>query len=375
VRYVRSTTPVRHARGFTLVELLVVIAIIGVLVSLLLPAVQQARESARRISCTNNVKQLTLGTLQFEEVHGTLPRSGIVDRAFREFQPSEGLTVPYEVYDQRSGKMFSWIVQILPHIEQQNLFDQFDLRRSVLDQPKEPQATFIDSLLCPSDSAEGRYYRDPEYTAGKRLAKGNYAAYVSPMHGDLQVLYPGAIISTGQRLKRVTDGVSKTIALSEVRTVDYEWDERGTWAIGWNAATQLSLDMHTYTTDPEQRHSVLDRHTAFRLYSFQSQVPNFQGGQGDILVNCPDAYSGRRDELADLQLQNMPCTKHRWELGVTGYVSSAPRSLHPGGVNVSYLDGRVEFVTDDVNPVLFSYEVGIHDGEIPQGQETDFSSR
>ncbi len=351
----------RPLHGFTLVELLVVIAIIGVLVALLLPAVQQAREAARRIQCTNNLKQLTLGALNYEESHGALPKSGIVDRIFRRYGRES-----YELYDQRSGKMFSWVVQILPYIEQQALYDRFDLERSVLDQPGEPQATMLDSLRCPSDGSSGRYFEHSHYSAGKRFAKGNYAAYVSPMHGDLQLVYPGAFTSAGQQLKRVTDGVSNTMALSEVRTIDIAEDERGAWALPWNGATQLSLDMHTYSFS--EQNTVLDGYTSYRMYAYQSQVPNFQGGQGDILVDCPNS------KLVEMQLQGMPCTKHQWPLGLAGYISAAPRSMHLGGVNASFLDGRVEFVADDVNPVLFSYQIGIQDGEIPSDRETELSS-
>lgn len=336
------------------------IAIIAVLISLLLPAVQQAREAARRIQCANNLKQLTLGTLNYEQANGALPRSGIVERTFKEYGGKR-----YEVYDQHSGKMFSWIVQALPYLEQQPLFDQFDLDRTVLEQPSDPQATFVDSLMCPSDGAKGRYYQDDEYTNGKRFAKANYAAYVSPMHGDLQLVYPAAFTSAGQRLKRVIDGTSNTIALSEVRTADFETDERGVWALPWNGATQLSMDMHTYSYSDKQ--SILERYTSFRLYSNQSQVPNSQGGQGDVLVRCS------KEHLAGLQLEDMPCVKHQWSLGLAGYISAAPRSLHSGGVNVSYLDGRVEFLADDVNPVYMSYLVGIQDGEIPTYEDTQLS--
>ncbi len=333
-----------------------VISIIGVLVALLLPAVQQARESARRISCTNNLKQLTLGALSYEQAHGALPKSGIVDRAYRVHG-----TRRYEVYDQRSGKMMSWVIQILPYIEQQNLYDQFDLGKSVLDQPTDPQATRLASLTCPSDSAPAGEFVDAQFTRGKRFAKGNYAAFVSPMHGDLQHLYPGAFIASGLKLKRVIDGTSHTLALAEVRKSDQEWDERGAWALPWNGATHLSLDMHTFTYTMAE---LLDEYSLVRLYAYQSQVPNFQGGQGDILVLCPP------DKLAEMQLQNMPCSRNVYPLGLSGYISAAPRSLHPGGVNATYLDGRVEFVTDDINPVLFSYEIGIQDGEIPTSLET-----
>jgi prepilin-type N-terminal cleavage/methylation domain-containing protein len=89
-------------RGFTLVELLVVIAIIGVLVALLLPAVQAARESARRMRCQNNLKQIGLASHNHHDVVGEMPRA---------FSPTTGL---------------SWHVNILPFIEQQSLFNQFD---------------------------------------------------------------------------------------------------------------------------------------------------------------------------------------------------------------------------------------------------------
>jgi prepilin-type N-terminal cleavage/methylation domain-containing protein len=99
-------------RGFTLVELLVVIAIIGILVALLLPAIQAAREAARRTQCTNHLKQLSLGMIQHAETHGHLPTAGWLgswvgdpDRGFDERQPG------------------GWIYNILPFIEEQQVHD------------------------------------------------------------------------------------------------------------------------------------------------------------------------------------------------------------------------------------------------------------
>lgn len=356
----KQSTP----RGFTLVELLVSIAIIGVLVSLLLPAVQQAREAARKVSCTNNLKQLMLGALSYEEAHGVLPRSGIVGKTYETYSTPSGGEIPYEVYDQHSGKMFSWVVLILPYIEQQNLYDQFDLSQTVLQQENEPQATYLASLACPSDGNVDRYYADRGHTRRKHFAKGNYAAYVSPMHGDLQMHYSGAFNGNGVQTKRITDGLSNTIGMSEVRTIDIVADERGAWALPWNGASQLSLDMHTFTITQKDE-SLYDKYELLRLFSYQAQVPNSQAGQGDILVTCDSSY------LAQMQLERMPCSQHIWPLGFTGYISAAPRSQHIGGVNAAYLDGRVEFLEDDINAVYMSYLIGINDGEIPTYVETE----
>ncbi len=165
-------------RAFTLVELLVVIAIIGALVSLLLPSVQAARESAHRASCTNNLKQIALAVQEYNDSQGCFPPSGIHVKGPLEFDP-------------RDGKMFSWLVLILPHLEQTPLYNQFDFNRTVLQQPANPQAAQLPTLMCPSETSSGQFFTDPVITQGKRLGKGNYAAYVSPVHVEYQVLVPG----------------------------------------------------------------------------------------------------------------------------------------------------------------------------------------
>jgi prepilin-type N-terminal cleavage/methylation domain-containing protein/prepilin-type processing-associated H-X9-DG protein len=334
--------------GFTLVELLVVIAIIGVLIGLLLPAVQQARESARRMQCVNNLKQIALATQSYEEVHGMLPPSGIVEPKTLSY-----LGRKYPVFDQRSGKMFSWAVLLLPFLEETNLYSQFDLTRSVLNQANEPQQQPIATLMCPTDAALGRIYIDP--ASRKRFAKGNYAAYVSPFHSDLQLLYPAALISTGQPLSKIIDGTSKTVVFAEVRTLDHTQDERGVWALPWNAASLLALDMHH--DDTKAQGYFMNFWLELQLV-YQAQMPNTIGPNADVLVHCPP------EALAQAQLQRMPCLKWNWDLGLSGYISSAPRSLHHGGVNIAFLDGHVDFLSDDVNPFAMAYLVDIRDERV-----------
>lgn len=117
----------RHCRAFSLVELLVVVAIIGILVSISLPAIQMAREAARRTSCPNDIRQLAVAIKTCDDTYKVYPASGVVDTTTPDFRG-------------RPGKIFSWIVLILPHVEQGNLYERFDFSVSVLQQTDEPHA-------------------------------------------------------------------------------------------------------------------------------------------------------------------------------------------------------------------------------------------
>jgi prepilin-type processing-associated H-X9-DG protein len=332
-----------------------VIAIIGILIAILLPAVQQARETARRIQCASNIRQLALATHSYTDVHRLLPPSGIVADTTLSYQYGN---IPYPVFDQQSGKMFSWAVLLLPYMEETNLYNQFDQTKTILQQPNEPQEQFVSTMLCPSDAARGRFYTDPTFTKGKQFAKGNYAAYCSPMHTDLQLMFPGALISTGQKLSRITDGLTQTVVFSEVRTRDDTRDERGAWALPWNGATLLALDMHNDTGGVGYAADFGMQFKASATYAYQTQTPNTIGPNEDVLLGCPD------DMLVDAQLDRMPCIHWQWDLGVSGYISAASRSTHPGGVNSAFLDGHVQFLRDEIDPFLLSNYIDINDGAV-----------
>ncbi|MBB3209385.1 prepilin-type N-terminal cleavage/methylation domain-containing protein [Rhodopirellula rubra] len=203
----------RHSReAFTLVELLVVIAIIGVLVGLLLPAVQAAREAARRMSCSNNLKQLALGIQNYESTFGRLPPGYL-------HKPGPSGTL----FD-ANHMGFAWGTAILPQIEQPGLFDQFDFSRPVwdienIDARETPLATF----LCPSDtySEDSYVIRDDSVTPTERYAAASYAANWGPstttVNLDDTPLQSQGIFyrNSPTRFRDILDGLSNTLALGE----------------------------------------------------------------------------------------------------------------------------------------------------------------
>jgi prepilin-type processing-associated H-X9-DG protein len=142
---------------------------------------------------------------------------------------------------------------------------------------------------------------------------------------------------------------------SEVRSLDRIEDERGVWALPWNGSSLLALDAHHDGALMESGYF-----TAFKLWEsllFQAQLPNTRGPNQDVLLSCEG------DHAAEAQLRGMPCLTWKWELGLKGYISAAPRSGHLGGVNVTYLDGHVDFLTDTVDPATLAYRVDIRDGK------------
>lgn len=356
-----------RSKGFTLVELLVVIAIIGILVALLLPAVQAAREAARRISCQNNAKQLPLAALNYESAFRGLPAMSEYGSLFG----GDDLFVgPGNSGMAQGALMYSWIVPLLPYLEQTALYDQFDLTVPVDAQvdangdPINPQAQHIQTLLCASDNAGQRSFQDSDKNFGRAFAKGNYAAYVSPIHLECLRHYPGAIGERERKLSKILDGTTSTIMVAEVLTREDLQDERGVWALNIAGASVLALDMHNSLAD----HSVATACGGdVTVYKTKPYSPAQQAAGGDdstktpnlkVYVNAGLLAEALRSCPDNAKLDGMGCRKS----SASGY--SAPRSNHPGGINASNVDGSVRWVSDDIDSYLFARLICINDGEI-----------
>jgi prepilin-type N-terminal cleavage/methylation domain-containing protein/prepilin-type processing-associated H-X9-DG protein len=189
--------------GFTLIELLVVIAIIGVLIALLLPAVQRAREAARRIQCVNNLKQMGIALHSYHDAHGCLP-SG------------------YTYVERFTWGGFGWATMILPGVEQKPLFNaaNFDLPLWS-DANTTVATTAINFYLCPSDeTSQGRFLNRDPY----QYAMASYVGSFGP--GDLDVTPEDrrGLFSRNSRTRfaEVTDGLSQTLAVGERHNGKFE---------------------------------------------------------------------------------------------------------------------------------------------------------
>jgi prepilin-type N-terminal cleavage/methylation domain-containing protein len=239
----------KNRGGFTLVELLVVIAIIGTLVGLLLPAVQSAREAARRSACTNNMKQLGLGVLNFESARKRLPA------AISGIGSSSG--------NQAGG--YSWVVAILPFLEETNLYTQISSNSARLSSGFSSTVnvgqarTSLPQLVCPSfagdkSSATGNALTLCGVTNYKGIAGAGASAARTPytasnLGGVITVERYGSETAapyTGLTLAQITDGTSKTFMVGESREVT-----RAAWIDGQNAwllAVKGSANLTAATT-------------------------------------------------------------------------------------------------------------------------------
>ena len=331
--FVKSDRPgrVRTRRAFTLVELLVVIAIIGILIALLLPAVQAAREAARRSQCVNNLKQLGLG---LQNYHGV----------FNSFPPGCGGTTTGTV---NNSCRVSTFIPLLPYIEQQAVYDQ--IRSGGNGAPPYGPAGWsswtnwnvqVPSLLCPSDAR-------PAPNTPSAVAENNYAISHGDSINNIYIWNSDPINwsrgmftrSATVTLKMVTDGTSNTIIMSERL--------RASFAAG--SQTNVSIRIGTVPNLPVNTNPGICLTTANGPY-YTNPTAVF-GYFGTNWTDCETVRCGFNTVLAPNSVSCNVVSTFCAGCGVTDAQGGVfpPTSNHPGGVNGAMVDGSVRFISENIN--------------------------
>ena len=317
--------------GFTLVELLVVIAIIGILIAMLLPAVQQVREAARRIQCTNNSRQIALACINYESAMGHFPcgSQGVF---------SNGVDPHLSNFDRRLGTPYEdnflgWGYFILPFLEHENLFDAIPGNRTWGEDDLDANgnslsASIVPTYICPSDSTDdvNDYYntQDQDVLNGK----SNYIACTgtgtgpgdgfSTTHTNSEFSDGWGIMRTNSRTEfgQIQDGASNTMLIGERTGLEGELfnGQHGAIWIG-----SLDRDNH--------------EEFVFAGYAWGGHASLELGGEG-FLVN------DRRVE------------------------SSVASSEHIGGAVVSYGDGSAHFLSDNLANQVLTALCSMNDGRV-----------
>lgn len=331
--------------AFTLVELLVVIAIIGILVSLLLPAIQGSRELARRSQCTNQMRQLILGVLDYERAQERFP-SGTVN----DVGPIEN--VPH-------GHHISWMARILPYIEETSAYNQLDPSLSAYHRKNDRvRQMSIEPFTCPSD-------------ANEMWALSSYAGCHNDEEAPIDATNNGVFFLNSQvTYDDLKDGAAHTLFIGEKRTdvaTDLGWlsgtpatlrnvgsplfenvrYDRGGQA-PWQNMSEFSGEGYGgWWTEPEEQTSEGDETSA-----------TVAGADDDAVA--AEASTDEEEFLPRSLLGGNP--EAPLEVGGFG-------SFHPSGVNFAVGDGSVRFILDDASPGLLKRLANRADGKLVSGSE------
>ena len=286
-----SRRAVEIRRGFTLIELLMVVVIIAILISLLLPAVQQSREAARRSQCKNNIMQIGLALQNYHAAHRVLP-PGCVNE-----------TGP--IKNESQGYHMGWLAQILPYLDESNLYNTIDFSASAHEQPDVP-AVSLDVLTCPSSPAA--------WNSAQTHYAGCHHDVEAPIDDDNDgVLF----LNSRVRLREVTDGRAYTIFVGELSP---------TLLLPWWSGTAASL-----------------RNTGTPIARGNSAAM-FPAAADVVEANPPE---GQADPDETILLQ------------VGGF-----SSFHEGGAHFGLGDGAVRFISAQIDGETYRRLGNRHDGQV-----------
>ncbi len=321
--------------AFTLVELLVVIAIIGILIAMLLPAIQAARESARRMQCTDQMRQLSLAVHDFELANEHLPMG------------TNNPTGPVE--NLPNGLHISWIARILPHLEENVKYDKLDLSASAYSPQNDPvRQSTIAVLICPSDpNVEWPY--------------SNYAGCQNDIEQPINTDNDGVEFLNSEITRDdIRDGATYTLLLGE-KYVD-QCD------LGWLSGTAATLR--------NTGHPLNEKPQGWRSGEIPPWVHNYSYGGDNELDPAVNPDTGEpivQDTTVDTKNAPDAATWLPWSrLGgdsVEPLVVGGFGSSHITGCNFAFADGSVRFLQDAIDENVLERLANRADGHIVDGRE------
>ncbi len=326
--------------GFTLIELLVVISIIAIMIALLLPAVQAAREAARRVQCVNHLKQIGLAVHNYADVHGCFPLATFDSADSRMLTPPPCVNFPYDK---------SHFVAILPHIEQKPLYDAWNQNTHAWQRENRTAiGTFVSTFACPSDPAALRLHDLGPLLANRTppLASGPVPVFSSSYGGsayltDLAARRTEANGCRGDaRVLAMMDGVVNQLVITPASITD-----------------GLSNTIHHV----DRSASLVERIVGRSVINNRDLIPRgwFLGqfGTSKLMLSFPPNH---------FRFNNFAQGGVEWQLAEMGASSE-----HAGGVNVLFCDGSVRFVKDTVNSWPLNHD-DLPVGAEPRGGEFGF---
>jgi prepilin-type N-terminal cleavage/methylation domain-containing protein/prepilin-type processing-associated H-X9-DG protein len=332
----------RRPRGFTLIELLVVIAIIDVLIALLLPAVQAAREAARRMQCSNNLKQIALATHNYHDTHNGIPPGYMIFASPAAFS---GIAI--------EGPL----TMMLPALEQRALYNGYNFGGGYFAQANQTVVlTQVNTFVCPSSPGAYRTAQAVNIVAGwvglNQIPPWNPTAAVSNYNG---VTYAAGPLPPGSMDMPYVTGLFNAFADSP----NYGMGVNATLSFASITDGLSNTMLYTEQAGRPTRYSHGGRPggtmTATDPDNAQLQQAIWAGLVGSGFNPC--SGDGLTPWYADPQPQNAVCRINCSNV-------QSPFSFHPGGVNVALADGSVRFVKESLNIATFAALCSYNGGEI-----------